>query len=386
MSDAVDTPSAVQPPSPPPSSPPRAPAPRLSGRLPALLALVLACGLAAVVWQQQASLRTLTAGQAALADTRAALAAAEAEIARAVAAEQSLSVALAELRRDQQEGQSAQQQNQVGLQQQVQGATQTLVAQAAALTRVGEQLDALVARLDAGGRSVLQAQLVGEVLSLLRLAELRLQVAADIEGGRTLLLAVDKQLARTGLPAAESLRAALATYLASLPPADTDGRATLVGRLAAADQAQQGLRASAALLPPSIDEDPSTPVADSAGWLQRLQHWLGQMFVVTRRGQPVTPLLTPEQEWLLHARLSLFLQQAQLAALQAEQGVFERALAQAQSLVSDTLQGDGKQSLLDDLRLLQQQSLQPPLASLDAVIAEAERLQQQLAPAVGGIP
>lgn len=347
MSDPSDTPADAAPtPRPLPQS--SMPERRSSGRFLPLLSLLLTVGLAALVWQQQVTLRSLSLGQALLADTRAALATVEAENGRLVADGQALAASLAELRSGLQQIQTAEQQSQ----------------------------------------SVLLQQLA-ELASVLRLAELRVQVIGDVEGARALLLAADALLARRELPAADSLRRQLAGYLQALPTADASALGALSGRLAAVDRAQQQLRPSTTRREPTPTADaiPST-TPDNATWLQRLQRWLGRVFVVTRRTEPMTPLLTPEQAWLLHQRLSLALQQAQLAALQGQQPLFGAALQQAQTLAADHLEGDGKAALLDELLVLQQTVLRAPLPSLASVIADVEQLQQQLAPtaAAGSLP
>lgn len=348
MSDPSDTPAGAAPtPGPLPQS--SMPERRSSGRFLPLLSLLLTVGLAALVWQQQVTLRSLSLGQALLADTRAALATVEAENGRLVADGQALAASLAELRSGLQQIQTAEQQSQ----------------------------------------SVLLLQQLAELASVLRLAEQRVQVIGDVEGARALLLAADALLARRELPAADSLRRQLAGYLQALPTADASALVALSGRLAAVDRAQQQLRPSTTRRepPPTADAIPST-MPDNATWLQRLQRWLGRVFVVTRRTEPMTPLLTPEQAWLLHQRLSLALQQAELAALQGQQPLFGAALQQAQTLAADHLEGDGKAALLDELLVLQQTVLRAPLPSLASVIADVERLQQQLAPtaAAGSLP
>jgi uncharacterized protein HemX len=263
----------------------------------------------------------------------------------------------------------------------------------------GQALAASLAELRSGlqqiqtaeqqSQSVLLLQQLAELASVLRLAELRVQVIGDVEGARALLLAADALLARRELPAADSLRRQLAGYLQALPTADASALVALSGRLAAVDRAQQQLRPSTTRREPTPTADaiPST-MPDNATWLQRLQRWLGRVFVVTRRTEPMTPLLTPEQAWLLHQRLSLALQQAELAALQGQQPLFGAALQQAQTLAADHLEGDGKAALLDELLVLQQTVLRAPLPSLASVIADVERLQQQLAPtaAAGSLP
>ena len=322
---------------------------RSSGRFLPLLSLLLTVGLAGVVWQQQVALRSLSVGQSLLSDTRAALATVEADNVRLVAEGQSLAASLAELRSALQQIQTAEQQSQ----------------------------------------SVLLLQQLGELASVLRLAELRVQVMSDVEGARVLLLAADVLLARIDLPAADSLRRQLAGYLQALPTADASAVVVLNGRLAAVDRAQQQLRPSTSRPAPTPTADANPPTTpDDATWLQRVQRWLGQVFVITRRAEAMTPLLTPEQEWLLHQRLSLSLQQAQLAALQGQQPLFAEALKQAQLLVTDHLEGEGKAALLEELLALQQTGLRAPLPSLASVIADVERLQQQLAPAAaaGSVP
>lgn len=348
MSDPSDTPAdaAATPVQPPRSAMPEH---RASGRLVPLLSLLLTIGLAAVVWQQQVTLQSLSVGQSLLADTRAAVAKVEAESVRLVADGQSLAASLAELRSALQQIQTAEQQAQ----------------------------------------SVRLLQALGELASVLRLAELRVQVISDVEGARALLVAASALLARSDLPTADSLRRQLAGYLEALPTADGSAGMTLSGRLAAVDRAQLQLRPRAIQPEPTPTADaipPTTP--DNATWLQRLQRWLGRVFVVTRRTEPVTPLLTPEQEWLLHQRLSLSLQQAQLAALQGRQPLFVDALQQALALAADHLEGDGKAALLDELLALQQTVLRAPLPSLASMIADVERLQQQLTPdaAAGSLP
>ena len=89
------------------------------------------------------------------------------------------------------------------------------------------------------------------------------------------------------------------------------------------------------------------------GW-QKFKSTLMQVVVVRRLDESVKPLLSPDQSAYARLNLQLMLEEAEMAVLRGNQPVYERALAKAQTAVTDWYDGsnppgDGPVGHLDGL-------------------------------------
>jgi uncharacterized protein HemX len=240
---------------------------------------------------------------------------------------------------------------------------------------------------------------LAEAEHLLRLASLRLAALQDIDSARVLVQAVGETLREQddadALPAREQVAALLQQLRATGQPQ----RSEVFVQLA-------GLREQVGGLVPLAPEFAVAPeaAADIAhegramtdlGAIERRfaagLAWLSQYFrVQLNADEDIRPLLAGEQLSQVRLALSLTLQQAQWAALNAEAAVYDAALAQARQILQDYFRQDNPQTaaLRNALEQLAGQPVSvatpdtgPALAALQAYIDRRQALLDSVAPA-----
>ena len=340
-----------------------------------LLLLVIVLVLAALgwlAWQQQQRLAALGSAGADVDALRQQLQQADA---RAQTLEQQVQLQQQTL----QQLQLGQQQAQSSLLQQLQLATTALNDQSMQMTRLSADVAALQARVADSGEDVLRTQLLAEAAGMLRLAELRLQLTQDATTAETLVRGADALLTRIAEPAIAGLRARLATDLVALQAVDAVDVLALYRTLGEVTTQLEALQAVSTTAVADLQLEPpvagSLPVAPD--WYSQISEFLGRYFVVTPRDQPVTPLLTPEQHWLVRKGIAFQLQQAALAALESDEQLYRLALTQARTAIDADLQGPGKAALLTQVDALQEAPLRAAVPSLAPTIAALQQLQDQ---------
>jgi uroporphyrin-III C-methyltransferase len=393
MSDTVTTTKTAE-----TRSMPSAPATRsIAGSIAPLfsfISLVAVAGLGYLYWQQQVSINRLQAelqtlaasgSQAASRQEQQALALQLSELATQ---QQSLEKAASDTLNAQQQFISTQQQMQLGMQQQLQMTSLSLAEQATQLAMLNDELTNVSALISVNGQQTLRPQVLAEVLSMLRIAELRLQLTQDVNVAATLLRSADALLARLSEPGVAALRSQLANDLVALQAVNTVEGTALYQQLNTAIAQQQALGVESKTAPTHLEVPALTPpfVAINTTWWETVKNFVSRYFVVTQRDQVITPLLSPEQTWLVHKSVELQLRQAQAAVLNGEQALFQTTLQAAASAIEASLQGEGKAALLTELQTLQTLTLRPPLPSLVARISSVELLQQTVPTAAGALP
>jgi uroporphyrin-III C-methyltransferase len=357
-----------------------------------VISLVAVAGLGYWHWQHQLTITALQAELQTLAVTGSQAASLQeqqrlaSQLSNLEAQQQSVGKTANDTLSAQQQFISSQQQMQLGMQQQLQMTSLSVAEQGAQLAMLNDELTNVSALITVNGQQTLRPQVLTEVLGLLRVAELRLQVAQDVTVAATLLRSADALLARLPEPGVVALRSQLANDLVALQAVNRGEATALYQQLNAAITQQQALSVESKTAPTSLRVPEVAPpeTAVSAGWLDEAKNFVSRYFVVTQRNQAITPLLTPEQTWLVHKSVELQLRQAQLAALNGEQALFQTTVQQAASAIEASLQGEGKPVLLSELQKLQAITLRPLLPSLAARISSVEQLQQAQ-PAVTGV-
>lgn len=278
----------------------------------------------------------------------------------------------------------SQQQVQTSVQQQLQMAQASLNEQSTQLSAVNQELAALRANVDA---DAMRAQQLAEAIGMLRLAEQRLRLAADVDTAATIVRSVDSLLAQIGDSDINVVRVQLAgdlTDLQAVRPIDVSAVYQQLGN------AITQLNTLTAISDSAVADMEVTPTASTVpaepGWLNQTMDFLGQYFVITQRDEAITPLLSPQQVWFIRKSVELQLQQARLALLNGDSNLFKVALVEAQSSITSSLQGAEKAALLATLQQLQDTQLQVQLPSLTATIAALQRLQNAASPAARVTP
>ena len=234
---------------------------------------------------------------------------------------------------------------------------------------------------------------LAEAEHLMRLASLRLSALQDIDSATQLVQGADDILRAQNDPGAFAARAQLAKSLEalrSLPQPDRTGLFLQLGALR--DQAAQ-----LQPLEPSFQEGPgkvaSTAWGDGSStldqWWERISRYVRIDF---NAGQDIRPLLSGQQLTRVRLALNLALEQAQWAALNGRQEVYQQALKQARQILGDFFNADLADARALGLRIdelaqqpvgVQAPDLAPTLSALQAYLARRDQAaaDQQQAPA-----
>lgn len=243
-------------------------------------------------------------------------------------------------------------------------------------TQAFEQtLHALAARI-AGGSTVYRED---EAAALMRLAQARLELAADPAGAARALELADRALASADDPALAPVRAALAREIQAVqavPRPDITGAFARLGAIA-------GRIDGLPLAGEHVGPAPSAASAPAPGltWAG-LGAALKRAFaplIVVRRGPVARPLLPPREAYFVRQNLRLALNAARLALLERDQDAYRASLHQARTWLSgwfatSTPAVAGVASALDGLASLE---LKPKLPQLGDALARLRAVRQQ---------
>lgn len=258
---------------------------------------------------------------------------------------------------------------------------------ARAETRLVESLAAQVAELEArlqalGGDAGERWKLL-EAEFLLKLVNHR--SALGQSGAETLRLAraADALLREIDSPELLAVRRALGAEISSLEQVEPVDREELYLQLARLQDAISDLSLAPRFEYRPDEAETPEPEAAEGVWntvkasVRRALKALSNLVDVSHHGQPVEPLLPPEQAQYLRENLRLTLSQAQLAVLQAQPGVYRQNLEKARQWV-ETYLSDSPQrrDMLAQLQALQERTL---VAEPVALGESLRLLQAQLA-------
>lgn len=167
---------------------------------------------------------------------------------------------------------------------------------------------------------------LAEAEHLLRMASLRLSALHDTNSAGFLLEAADHILMEQNDPAAFAAREQLARSITALRSSGSLDRTGLFVKLGALYQQANQLTH----LAPSFTQDAQTPAAQSAShwerWWDSVSHYIRIDF---NASEQVQPLLAGQSLTQVRLALGLALEQAQWAALNGAQAVYQQALQQA---------------------------------------------------------
>ncbi|MBF7730142.1 uroporphyrinogen-III C-methyltransferase [Pseudomonas sp. N040] len=270
-----------------------------------------------------------------------------------------------------------------------------LAAQQQLLTQLQGDQQALNQRVSRVLGASRQSWRLAEAEHLLRLASLRLVALQDINSALVLVQGVNEILREQDDPDAFAAREQVAKLLQSLRSVEQPDRSGLFLQLAALREQVPGLQPLAPVFT-SSGEVFASAAAEGDGsnrlaqWRERLSRYFR---IQLDASQDVRPLLAGEQLDQVRLALSLALEQAQWAALNADAKVYPVALRQAAAILQATFQQDNAQAraLLASIEQLASQpvsisvpDLQPALAALQAYIARRLQAEEQPAAAAPG--
>lgn len=224
---------------------------------------------------------------------------------------------------------------------------------------------------------------------LMRLAQQKLQLEADLESTALLLRTVDSLLVDQGGTLVATARQNLADDLRALQNIRLPDRAGLSQRLSALSEDLEQLTLAGSRQESYQErvqgqwrETPGT--MRDGSWLDAGIELLRSIFVWREWDETPPEMLPSQQESVLRQQIQLQLEQAQLAMLQGDQLLYRQLLAQAISNLQRYFESDNERSrqLLAELEQLQGIELQVALPDLSATAG----LIQQLASTASTAP
>ncbi len=270
-----------------------------------------------------------------------------------------------------------------------------LAAQQRLLTQVQGDQQALNQRVSRVLGASRQSWRLAEAEHLLRLASLRLVALQDINSALVLVQGANEILREQDDPDAFASREQLANLLQALRSVEQPDRSGLFLQLAALRDQVPSLQP---LTPVFANQDevfiPAAAEGDGSNRFAQWQEQLSRYFRIQLHAeQDVRPLLAGEQLDQVRLALSLALEQAQWAALNADSKVYPVALGQAAAILKGAFQQDNSQAraLLAAIDQLSSQpvsvsvpDMQPALAALQGYIARRQQAEEQPDPAAAG--
>src|SRR5690554_580940 len=232
---------------------------------------------------------------------------------------------------------------------------------------VNQTLDRVLDELSSEQETDEREWLHAEAAYLLRLANQRLQLERDVKGAAALLRTADARLNEADNPALLSIRRAIASELAIL---DGVPQVDRTGLYLALDAQQQRL----AQLPLSreLEEIPARSGIEEAPtgrWQEQLSRFgqeLKDLVVIRHHDEALEGLIAPEQESYLRQSARLLLEQAQLALLKEEQGLYEASLDKTLGLIDNYYDTESSevQAVIERLQELKGANIQPELPDI----------------------
>ncbi|MBI5448128.1 MAG: uroporphyrinogen-III C-methyltransferase [Gammaproteobacteria bacterium] len=222
---------------------------------------------------------------------------------------------------------------------------------------------------------------------LAQLAQLNLKYQGDVSGTLALLKMIDQRLSTLSFSGLLDVRQVLAKDMAALqavPNVDLPGIITKLNALS--DEVTQLPlvpqlpRTPPTLKPPYHATKFDTYLTDWKDALSTSWHALERVVIIRHHGQPIEPLLAPEEFLYLKQNIQLQLQQAQWAALHQQQAVYVASLQHAASWINHYFTDNNLSSraLQQSLVELQKQMVQPALPDLSNLVAAMGRAQQSV--------
>lgn len=224
---------------------------------------------------------------------------------------------------------------------------------------------------------------------LTQLAQLNLKYQSDVSGALALLKMADQRLSVLSSPSILEVRQLLAKHIAALQAVPAVDLAGIVTKLNAISDEINKLplvpefpRKQTVLQPsPQKTTKLDTYLANWRDALSTSWHTLERVVIIRRHGQPIEPLLAPEQFLYLKQNLQLQIQQAQWAALHQQQIIYVLSLQRAANWVNYYFTDNNlvSRAVQQSLGELQKVTVQPVLPDISSVVTAIRQAQQHVA-------
>lgn len=212
---------------------------------------------------------------------------------------------------------------------------------------------------------------VFEAEYLIGMANLKLTLEADVQSAVVLMESADAALLASGSESVFGVRQSLANELAQLRAVEGVDYQSLYLRVENLGSQLESLEMINSMRQNFEGRDiaaPSTQIngAENAGWLDSSLTFLGSVFVWRKLEDPAAAMMTPGQENRLQQNLGLMFEQAQLALLRRDDGLFKQSLTRSAQWIGDYTVTDTSsgQDLIAELNELVSVDIDPTLPSV----------------------
>ena len=258
----------------------------------------------------------------------------------------------------------------------------------ASLNDLAEQLDSNNARLLSLSSVNRDEWKLQEAQYLLRLADQRILLEKDSQNALALAISADDVLRDIDQADLVGVRKLLAEEIAVLKLAGVIDREGIYLRLSALSTQVDAIPF---IEPLGQDQSilPDEEVAEDETFKQKLTrnfyallHKLGSYVRVRDHGKTINAVLPPDEQKFLQQNLRLMLEQAQVALLRNEKGIYQESLVKAQNWINQYYNLNEKaKAVLEELQSLQQENISPDLtnfsnssSALTEYIAKREKM------------
>jgi uroporphyrin-3 C-methyltransferase len=256
------------------------------------------------------------------------------------------------------------------------------------LNELAEQLDSNNARLLSLSSVNRDEWKLQEAQYLLRLADQRILLEKDSQNALALALSADDVLRDIDQADLVGVRKLLVEEIAVLKLAGVIDREGIYLRLSALSSQIEAipfiepLGTQSDILEEEVIPENETVKQRITRGFYNLLHKLGSYVRVRDHGQTINAVLPPSEQKYLQQNLHLMLEQAQVALLRNEKGIYKESLVKAQNWITQYYNLNEKASaVLEELQSLQNEEVAPELtnfsnsaAALGEYIAKREKM------------
>lgn len=263
------------------------------------------------------------------------------------------------------------------------------------LNELAEQLDSNNARLLSLSSVNRDEWKLQEAQYLLRLADQRILLEKDSQNALALALSADDVLRDIDQADLVGVRKLLAEEIAVLKLAGVIDREGIYLRLSALSNQIEAipfiepLGTQSDILEDEVIPENETVKQKITRGFYNLLHKLGSYVRVRDHGKTINAVLPPSEQKYLQQNLRLMLEQAQVALLRNEKGIYQESLVKAQNWINQYYSLNEKASaVLEELQALQNEQVAPELTNFSnsaTALAEYIAKREKMAAARRGV-
>jgi uroporphyrin-3 C-methyltransferase len=196
-----------------------------------------------------------------------------------------------------------------------------------------------------------QDWLLAEAEYLIKLAQLKISLEKDKLTAMALLKTADQRILETADNSLIELRQMIALDITDLQLVSTPDISGIAAQINAIIAQIPHLNLIALEFEPLNNaQGPTNVPAEEFSWSATYQNFLNDFVTIKDHSQPVKPLMTANQRGNLNSNIQLALQQAQIALVRGEQGLYEMSLNNAFKWIGEFFQHDQtSQAILETL-------------------------------------